>query len=105
MKTKQDNDVTDRIGAIYAINETKLSWPIGSGAIYDANQAALWCDVMIEPSKAWHDVINLEFISYLMMFRFRSYLSLFYVLYFMRILTYVFCIVHDLGALGVTQKI
>ena len=59
----------------------------------------------IEPLKAWHDVTNLEFISYLMMFQFHSYLSLFHVLYFMSILACVFCIVHDLGALGVAQKI
>ena len=29
MKTKQDNDVIDRIGVIYAKNDTELSWPIG----------------------------------------------------------------------------
>ena len=38
--------------------------------------------VRIEPLKAWHDVINLKFIIYLMMFQFYFYLSLFHVLYF-----------------------
>ena len=42
--------------------------------------------VRIEPLKAWHDVINLEFIIYLMMFQFPFYLSLFHVLYLMSIL-------------------
>ena len=57
------------------------------------------------PIPTWHDVINLEFIIYLMMFQFHFYLSLFYVLYFMSILVYIFCIAHDLGALRVAQKI
>ena len=37
MKTKQDNDLTDRASAFYAKNDTELSWPIGSGADYDEN--------------------------------------------------------------------
>ena len=40
-----------------------------------------------------------------MMFQFHFYLSLFDVLYFMSIIAYIFCIVRDLGALGVAQKI
>ena len=60
---------------------------------------------MIEPWKAWHDVINLEFVIYVMMFQFQFYLSLFHVLYFMSIFAYISCIVRDLGALGVAQKI
>ena len=39
-------------------------------------------NVRIEPLKTWHDIINLEFITYLMMFQFHFYLSLFHVLYF-----------------------
>ena len=35
MKTKQDYDVIDRTGIIYAENETQLSWLIKSGAIWD----------------------------------------------------------------------
>ena len=35
MKTKEDNDVIDRIGAIYAENDIKLSWPIRLGAVFD----------------------------------------------------------------------
>ena len=61
--------------------------------------------VRIKPLKAWHDVINLEFIIYLMMFQFHFNISLFHVLHFMSILAYIFCIVHDLGALGVAHKI
>ena len=53
--------------------------------------------VKIEPLKAWHDVINFEFIIYLMMFQFHCYLFLLYVLYSMSILASTFCIVHDLG--------
>ena len=34
-KTKQYNDVTDHIGAVYAKNDTKHSWLIGSGANCD----------------------------------------------------------------------
>ena len=37
MKTRQDNDLTDYTGAIYDENETKLSWSIGLGAVYDEN--------------------------------------------------------------------
>ena len=62
-------------------------------------------NVRIEPLKAWHNVINLEFIIYLMIFQFHFYLSLFHVLYFMNFFVYIFCIVRDLGALGVAQKI
>ena len=28
-KTREDNDVTDCIGTIYAKNDIELSWPIG----------------------------------------------------------------------------
>ena len=58
-----------------------------------------------EPLKAWHGVINVEIIIYLMMFQFHCYLSLFHVLYFMSIITCIFYIVRDLGALGLAQKI
>ena len=61
--------------------------------------------VRIETLKAWHGVINVEFIIYLMMFQFHYYLSLFHVLYFMSIIAYIFYIVCDLGALGLAQKI
>ena len=37
MKTKQDNDVIDRIGVIYAKNDTELSWLIGHGVVCDEN--------------------------------------------------------------------
>ena len=34
MKTRQDNDVNDCIGAIYVEIETKLSWPIEQDLVY-----------------------------------------------------------------------
>ena len=37
MKAKQDNDVTDRIGAIQVENETKLPWLIKLGELCDEN--------------------------------------------------------------------
>ena len=37
MKTRQDNTVVDRWGAIYAKNDTELSCSIKSGANYDEN--------------------------------------------------------------------
>ena len=61
--------------------------------------------VRTKPLKAWHDVINVEFIIYLMMFQFHYYLSLFHVLYFMSIIACIFYIVCYLGALGLAQKI
>ena len=44
--------------------------------------------VRIEPLKVWRDVIDLEFVIYLMIFQFHFYLSLFHVLYFMSIFVY-----------------
>ena len=60
---------------------------------------------MTESLKVWHDVIKLEFIIYLMMFQFHFYLSSLHVLYFMSIVAYIFCIVCDLGSLGVAHKV
>ena len=37
MKTKQDNYVTEQIGAINTENDIELSWPIVSGVVYDEN--------------------------------------------------------------------
>ena len=34
MKTRQDNDLTKSIGAVYVENNSKLSWPIRLGANY-----------------------------------------------------------------------
>ena len=56
--------------------------------VVDMNYSRSWAkgfSVRIEPLKAWHDVINLEFIIYLMMIQFHYYPSLFHVLYFMSI--------------------
>ena len=61
--------------------------------------------IRIEPLKVGHDVTNLEFIIYLIIFQFHFYLFLFHALYFINILTYIFCIIPDLVALRVAQKI
>lgn len=37
MNTKQDNDLTDHTSTVYTANETKLSWSIRLGAIYNEN--------------------------------------------------------------------
>lgn len=37
-ETKQDNDVANLIGTIYAKNETELLWPIGLGVVCDENE-------------------------------------------------------------------
>lgn len=37
-KTKQDNDMINRISAVYVKNETKLSWLIESCLFCDENQ-------------------------------------------------------------------
>ena len=44
MKTQQDNNVIDRIGAIYVENETKLLQLIELGVICDENQTEQWHD-------------------------------------------------------------
>ena len=38
METKQDNDMIDCIGVVYAKTETELSGPIKSGAVCYQNQ-------------------------------------------------------------------
>ena len=38
MKTRQDNNLTDHTGSVYAENRTKLSRPIGHNAVYHENQ-------------------------------------------------------------------
>ena len=37
-KTRKDNDVTERISAVYGNKNIKLSWLIVSGVVYDENQ-------------------------------------------------------------------
>ena len=44
MKTRQDNDMTDLIGMVYAKNETELSWSIRLDVVCDENQAWQWPD-------------------------------------------------------------
>ena len=34
-KTTLGNDMTNSVGVVYTENETKLSWPIRLGVIYD----------------------------------------------------------------------
>ena len=42
--TRKDNDVSDHTDAVYANNDTKLSWPIRLGVDYDENQIGQQCD-------------------------------------------------------------
>ena len=37
MKTRQDNNVTDRIGLVYVENDIELSGPIWRGIVCDKN--------------------------------------------------------------------
>ena len=37
-KTRQDNNVIDRIGVVYTKNDTKPSWGIRPNVNYDENQ-------------------------------------------------------------------
>ena len=43
-KTRDDNDMIDRIGTIYAENDTKLLWPIRLGVDFYENQIRQQCD-------------------------------------------------------------
>ena len=36
--------MTGCIGDVYAKNDTKLSWLIGSGVVYDEKKTGQWCD-------------------------------------------------------------
>lgn len=38
MKTKQNNDLTDCIGAVYAEDDIEMWWSTGLGMICDKNQ-------------------------------------------------------------------
>ena len=44
MKIRDNNNVTDRIGTVYAENENELSWPIRQGVVYDKNDTQQWRD-------------------------------------------------------------
>ena len=47
IKTKQDNAMTNSIGAIYAKNETELLWPTDQLSVTrDKNQIGQWRDWM-----------------------------------------------------------
>ena len=37
MNAKEDNDMIDHIGVVYAKNDTELLWPIESSGDYDKN--------------------------------------------------------------------
>lgn len=50
MKTRQDNSMIDRTGAIYAKNNTELSRPIRSGAGCDKNQVGKLRDLFYKCS-------------------------------------------------------
>ena len=53
MKTKQDNNMTDRTSAVYTINEIELSWLIRPGVVTDENQIGQWCDQIYRCSLRW----------------------------------------------------
>ena len=44
MKTKQDNNVANGIGVVYAKNNTKKLEPIKSGVVHYENHTGQWCD-------------------------------------------------------------
>ena len=44
MKIRRDNDVIDRIGAVYTKNDIELSWLIESGTDCDENKKGQLCD-------------------------------------------------------------
>lgn len=52
-KTKQDNDVSNHIGAVYDKNEIELSWPIGPGDVCDKNQIGQWYDWLYRCGLCW----------------------------------------------------
>ena len=54
MKTKQDNDVIDRIDVVYVENKTELSWPIGPSTVCDENQTWQWHDQSNKSSLHWN---------------------------------------------------
>ena len=81
------------------------STKILQGGVFPVSVKTPWAStIKIEPLKAWHDLKKFG-IHYLKIFQFHFYLSLFHTLRFMSILAYIFCIVCNLGALGVTWKI
>ena len=41
MKTRKDNDVTNRKGVIYVKSNSELSWPIWLGGVYSENEIEL----------------------------------------------------------------
>ena len=43
-KMRQDNDMTDHIGSLYAENETHLLWLIRQGMVYDKDEIGQWRD-------------------------------------------------------------
>ena len=43
-KTRQENDMTDRIGLVYAKFEIELSGPIWTGVVSEENKTEEQCD-------------------------------------------------------------
>ena len=57
MKPKQNNDMTNRIGAFYVENEIELLWSIGRGAVCVENQTWQWHDWLSyhdRSNRVWH---------------------------------------------------
>lgn len=53
MKTRQENDVTDRIDLIYVKTEIELSIPIWTSVIYAENQKGQWYDPSCRCDLRW----------------------------------------------------
>ena len=52
-KIRHNNNVTDRIGTVYAENENELSWPIRQGVVYDKNDTQQWRDQSYRCALHW----------------------------------------------------
>ena len=52
-ETRQDNDVIDLPCAVYAKNETELSWLITSGTVCHENQIVQWPDRLYRCGLQW----------------------------------------------------
>ena len=44
MKTREDNDMTDRTNVVHAENEIEPPWLIESSVVYDENKIGQWHD-------------------------------------------------------------
>ena len=63
-KTKQDNDMTDRIGLVYAEIKTQILIPILLGTICDENHTRQLCDWLEKCNLCFHDTELLLLIGF-----------------------------------------